>query len=152
MAVDCRKFLASVSLVIIALVPTLLYYYTLYQLGSPRGNLDGGAIIGSYIGLVLISAVFSSIGIFCSSLTSNQIIAFLFAAFLCFIFFMGFDYTGNLAWFSGSTNDFIQNIGIQAHYESISRGVVDTRDVIYFLSLILLFLLFTKTSLDSRKW
>lgn len=146
------KFFAAVTLVIIALAPTLIYYYTLYQLGSPRGNLDSGAIIGSYIGLVFLSAVFSSIGIFCSSLTSNQIIAFLSAAFLCFLFFMGFDSVSNLGWFSGSTNDFIQNIGINAHYESISRGVLDTRDAIYFLSLLILFLLFTNASLNSRKW
>jgi ABC-2 type transport system permease protein len=146
------KFFASVTLVVIALIPTLIYYYTIYELGSPTGNLDSGAIIGSYIGLVFVSAVFSAIGIFCSSLTSNQIIAFLFAALLCFLFFMGFDSISNLTLFSGSTNDFIQNIGINAHYESISRGVVDTRDAIYFLALIFLFLLLTKTSLDSRKW
>ena len=146
------KYLAAVSLVLLALLPTFLYYYTIYWLGSPVGNLDSGATWGSYIGLLLLSASFISIGIFSSSITDSQIVAFILAAFLCFVCYTGFSALGQLGWLSGQTGDLIQSVGIQYHYESISRGVVDSRDVIYFLSLITIFLMLTKTTLESRKW
>ena len=119
------KFLAGVALVLLALIPTFVYYYSVYQLGLPKGNLDIGGIWGSYIGLFLLSSSFVSIGSFCSSLTNNQILAFII---------------------------FIQQLGMNAHYSSLSRGVVDTRDVLYFLSVIALFLSATKLVLASRKW
>jgi len=146
------KYFSALVLVIIALLPTLLYYYTIYQLATPVGNVDVGAIRGSYIGLCLLSAAFIAIGFSASALTDNQIVAFILAAFLCFVFYLAFDALSGLGLFGGKVDTIIQSIGIQYHYESISRGVVDSRDVIYFLSLIVIFLLCTKTALESRKW
>ncbi len=146
------KYLACLALVVFALVPTLLYYITVHNLGSPAGNLDSGAIMGSYIGLVFLSAVFAAIGIFASSLTNNQIVGFILAVFLCFIFHWGFRFLSNLPVFVGQVDDIVQMFGIDYHYSSISRGVIDTRDVVYFLSLIGVFLAMTVTSLERRKW
>ncbi len=146
------KFFASVFLVIFALLPTLLYYYSIYQLGSPVGNVDGGAFWGSFIGLILLGACFSAIGVFASSLTNNQIVSFIIAVFLCFFFYQGFDLLSNFPAFVGTIDYVIEMIGINYHYSSISRGIVDTRDVIYFLSLIALFIAFTNTALARRKW
>jgi ABC-2 type transport system permease protein len=145
------KFLAALALAGLALVPTLLYYFTVYQLGAPKGNLDAGAIIGSYLGLILLAGAFSSIGIMASSLQNNQITAFLLAAFLCFLLHWGFDLFSSLPVFSGSGDAIIQSIGMQSHYQSISRGVVDSRDVIYFLSVIVFFLAATGTALRVRR-
>lgn len=146
------KYFASVSLVAFALVPTLLYYYTVYQLGSPVGNIDSGAVIGSYLGLLLLAGSFAAIGIFASSLTDNQIVAFILATTLCFLFHWGFFYFSKLPAFVGKIDDVIQMIGIDYHYESISRGVIDTRDVVYFLSVIGFFITLTVVSLERRKW
>ena len=146
------KYFAACLLVFVSLLPTLLYYYTIYELGAPPGNLDAGATWGAYIGLAMLSAGFVAIGLFASSLTDSQIVAFILAAFLCFICYMAFSSLASLGLFSGKVNDIIATIGIQAHYISISRGVVDSRDVIYFLSIIVIFILCTKTSLESRKW
>lgn len=145
------KFLAGVTLVLLALIPTFIYYYSVYQLGAPKGNLDSGGIWGSYIGLFLISSSFVSIGVFCSSLTNNQILAFIISIFLCGFLLIGFDFIYSLALF-GKIDLFIQQLGMNAHYSSLSRGVVDTRDVLYFLSVIALFLGATKLVLASRKW
>lgn len=152
MSIVLGKFWACLALVVFALLPTLLYYYTVYQLGSPQGNLDAGAIAGSYIGLVFLSAVFVAIGILSSSLTTNQIVAFVLATFLCGLFYYGFFYFSKLPVFVGKVDDIIQMIGIDYHYESISRGVLDSRDVVYFLTLIALFMALTHLSLDRRKW
>lgn len=146
------KFLAANSLVLFSLLPTLLYYYTIYRLGAPEGNLDSGATWGSYIGLILLSAALVSIGLFASSVTDNQIVAFVLAAFISFIIYLSFDAISGLGLFGGRADDLIQSIGIQYHYHSLSRGVVDSRDIIYFISLMLIFLLSTKTALESRKW
>ncbi len=146
------KFLAGLTLVLFALLPTLLYYYTVYQLGSPKGNLDSGAIAGSYIGLICLAGVFVAIGLFASSLTSNQIVAFVLATFLCFLFYYGFDYFSRLPVFVGKVDDLIQMLGIDYHYESISRGLIDSRDVVYFASVIALFFALTLVSLSRRKW
>ncbi len=146
------KYLACVVLLIFALLPTLLYYYTVHQLGAPVGNLDSGAIIGSYFGLVFLGGAFAAIGIFASSITDNQIVAFILATFLCFIFYYGFFFISNLPIFVGKVDDIVQMIGIDYHYTSISRGVVDTRDVVYFLSFIAVFILMTVTALGRRKW
>ena len=143
------KFFACIFIVIIALLPTLLYVYSINKLGSPPGNLDFGATWGSYIGLIFLSGGFVAIGIFASSLTGNQIVAFLSAVFLCFIFYSGFDSVSGIF---ESQATLIQSLGINYHFLSISRGVVDTRDAVYFISLIVLFILFTKVSLESRKW
>ena len=146
------KYLASVFLVVFALLPTLLYYYSMYQLGSPVGNIDGGAFWGSFIGLILLGASFSAIGIFASSLTNNQIVSFIVAVFLCFLFFKGFELLSNFPAFIGSIDYVVEMLGINFHYNSISQGIVDTRDIIYFLSLIALFLVLTNTALERRKW
>ncbi|MFB1013138.1 MAG: gliding motility-associated ABC transporter permease subunit GldF [Bacteroidia bacterium] len=145
------KFLAAVCLVAFSVLPTLLYFYSVYQLGLPKGNIDMGATWGSYIGLILLGGCYASIGIFSSAATSNQIVAFVLGMFLCFFFYVGFQQISNLSLF-GSWDSFIQNLGIQYHYDSISRGVVDSRDLVYFGSLISFFLGLTYIVLDSRKW
>ncbi len=146
------KFLACLLLVVFALLPTLLYYYTVYQLGYPKGNLDSGAILGSYIGLFLLAAAFVAIGIFASALTRNQITAFILATFLCFFLYYGFFYLSKLPVFVGRVDDIIQMFGIDYHYNSISRGLIDSRDVLYFFSVIALFVMLTVLALESRKW
>ena len=151
-AIVLGKFMAALALVVFALLPTLLYYYTIHQLGSPVGNLDSGAVMGSYFGLILLAATFVSIGLFASSLTDNQIVGFLLGSLLCFLFYYGFDFISRLPVFVGKTDDVVQMIGIDYHYDSISRGVVDTRDLIYFLSVVAVFLMGTVVSLERRKW
>ena len=146
------KYLAGVLLVAFALIPTLIYYVTMYQLGAPKGNLDSGAIAGSYLGLLLLGSAFVAIGLFASSLTNNQIVAFLVAAFLCFFAHWGFDFLSRLPVFIGKGDDIVQMIGIEYHYRSISRGVVVLGDVVYYASIVGLFLLLCKMSLESRKW
>lgn len=146
------KYLASLLLVLFAIVPTLLYYYTVYQLGSPKGNLDSGAIAGSYFGLVFLAGAFVAIGIFASSITNNQIVSFILATFLCFFFYWGFDFLSRLPVFVGRMDDVVQMFGIDYHYASISRGVIDTRDLVYFLSVAGVFILLTLTALERRKW
>ena len=145
------KFLAGVTLVLLSLIPTAVYYFSVYRLGLPMGNLDRGGILGSYIGLFLLSSSFVAIGIFCSSVTSNQILAFILSVFLCGFTYIGFEFIFSLSLF-GPIDLFIQRLGMSAHYGSISRGVVDTRDILYFLSVIALFLSMTKLVLSSRKW
>jgi ABC-2 type transport system permease protein len=146
------KFLACLILVVFALLPTLTYYFTVYQLGAPAGNLDSGGIMGSYIGLVFLAAAFVAIGVFASSLTNNQIVAFVLATCLCFFTFLAFDFLSQLPVFYGRTDDIVQSLGIQYHYNSMSRGVLDTRDIVYFISIITLFLTATTLSLGRRKW
>lgn len=145
------KFLAGVTLVLLSLLPTAVYYFSVYRLGLPVGNLDSGGILGSYIGLFLLSASFVAIGLFCSSVTNNQILAFILSVFLCGFIYIGFELIFSLSLF-GSIDLFIQRLGMSAHYGSISRGVVDTRDILYFLSVMALFLSMTKLVLSSRKW
>ncbi len=145
------KYLAGLFLVVIALIPTLIYYYSVYHLGLPQGNIDIGEMWGSYIGLFFLGAAFMAVGIFTSSLTDNQIISFLLAILLIGFLYYGFDMIYTLSLF-GPIDLFIQSIGMNVHYASMSRGVIDTRDVLYFLSLISVFLFFTKISLESRKW
>lgn len=151
MQVILAKYLAGLFLVIIALLPTLLYYFSVYQLGFPKGNLDTGGMWGSYIGLLFLGAAFVSIGIFASSITDNQIISFVLAVVLSGFTYMGFELIYQLDLF-GNFDLFVKSLGISSHYSAISRGVVDSRDVLYFLSVIAIFLLLTRFSLESRKW
>ena len=147
------KFLACLTLVAFALLPTLIYYYSVYQLGFPEpGNLDSGAIMGSYFGLFLLAASFVSIGILASSFSNNQIVAFVLATFLCFFIHWGFQFISLLPIFVGKFDDVVQMFGIDYHYISISRGVVDSRDVLYFFSVVAFFIAATVTSLGRRKW
>lgn len=145
------KYVAGIALLLVSLLPTLVYYYTVYQLGNPAGNIDSGGAFGSYIGLLFLGAAFLSIGLFASSLTDNQIVAFLLAMFLCFFIFYGFDQIAGLAFFGG-LDLFILKLGINEHYNSLSRGVIDSRDVLYFVSLIALFIGATRLVIQSRKW
>ena len=145
------KYLAGIALVLLTLIPTLIYYISVSNLAMPAGNIDHGGIWGSYIGLFFLRAAFVSIGIFCSSVTGNQILAFILSVFLCGFLYIGFDLIYSLALF-GKVDLFIQQLGMAAHYSSMSRGVIDTRDLIYFISVIALFLSLTKLSLSSRKW
>ncbi len=145
------KSLAAFILVLFSLLPTLIYFFSVYKLGNPVGSIDIGGTWGSYIGLFFLAAIYISIGIFASSITDNQIVAFIIGMFLCFIMFMGFDYLSELAVFSKIDNSII-NLGINEHYKSLSRGVVDSRDILYFISVAVIFTLLTKLVLQSRKW
>lgn len=145
------KYFASVTLVLFSLLPTLIYYFSIYKLGNPVGNIDSGGTWGSYIGLFFLASAFTAIGIFASSLSDNQIVAFILAVFLCFFLYIGFEYISMLELF-GKAGALILALGINDHYNSMSRGVIDTRDVIYYLSIIGIFILMTKTKLESRKW
>ena len=136
------KFIGSFFLILIALLPSILYVLSIYKLGSPIGNLDIGSTIGSYIALLLLAATYTAIGVFSSAITNNQIVAFLSSLFLCFLFYFGFsgftDYH-----LLGSADYLIEQIGMQLHYERISQGILDTRDIVYFISIIALFLFLT---------
>lgn len=143
------KFLAAFALVVVALAPTLIYYFSIVKLGNPVGNIDTAAIVGSYVGLLFLAAIFCAIGIFTSTLSNNQIVAFLLAAFFCFLSYTGFD---SLSSFAGSQALVVKQFGILYHYESLGKGLIDTRDIIYSLSAAGLLLLFTKVVLGSRLW
>lgn len=145
------KSLAAFILVLFSLIPTLIYFYSVYKLGNPVGSIDSGGTWGSYIGLFFLSAIYVAIGIFASSITENQIVAFIIGMFLCFLMFMGFDYLSELTFLS-KIDSFVINMGINEHYKSLSRGVIDSRDIIYFISVVVIFTLFTKLVLQSRKW
>jgi ABC-2 type transport system permease protein len=145
------KYFAGFLLVLFSLIPTLLYYYSVHRLGSPVGNIDTGGMWGSYIGLMFLGAAFVSVGIFASAITDNQVVSFILALFLCFFVYTGFDYVAAFPLFS-KVDNIIYALGINQHYISMSRGVIDTRDAIYFISLIAIFILSTRTVLESRKW
>lgn len=145
------KYFSGLVLVVFSLLPTLIYFLSVYLLALPAGNVDTGGIWGSYIGLLFLGASFVAIGIFASSITDNQIVSFLIAVFLSAFMYLGFELIYSFDLF-GSFDLLIKSLGINEHYASISRGVIDTRDVIYFLSVITLFLLLTKVSVESRKW
>jgi len=145
------KFLASWALVLFSLLPTLIYFWSISRLGSPPGNMDVGGTWGSYIGLLFLGGIYAAIGIFASSLTGNQIVAFITAVFLSFLMYLGFEFLSGIAE-SGSTVFMISRLGISYHYNSISRGVIDSRDMLYFAGVILLFIVGTRTVLQSSKW
>jgi ABC-2 type transport system permease protein len=143
------KFLGSFTVAVIALVPTLVYYFVINHLASTTG-IDSGAAAGSYLGLLLLTAVFTSIGTCISSFTTNSVVAFILALVACVLFYYGFTAISELPVFQNGADYYIEMIGIRFHYESISRGVIDTRDIIYFLSLIIFFLLLTRQNLGRR--
>ena len=145
------KYLANLCLVLFALLPTIIYYYSVYQLGSPKGNLDSGAIMGSYIGLIFLAASFVAIGMFASSITENQIVAFILAAFLCFFMHWTFTYLAEMPVFIGGLDSILDSLGIASHYDAMSKGAIDTRDLIYFLSVITFFLSLTHTIISTKK-
>jgi len=145
------KYFAGLTLVLFSLLPSLIYFLTVYLLGSPVGNIDIGATWGSYIGLFFLAAIYVSIGLFASSITENQIVSFIVAILISFFIYIGFESISNLE-FVKSIDHFILNLGINEHYRSMSRGVIDLRDIIYFVSAVAIFTSVTKIVLESRKW
>lgn len=143
------KFLGSFILIVLALVPTIIYVFVISYYGNPQGNIDMGSTIGSYFGLLFLVAGYTAIGVFTSTLSDNQIVAFISAMFLCFIFYFGFE---GLAAFAGSFSTQVAKLGMDYHFKSMSRGVIDTRDVVYFASIAILFLSLTVYKLKSLKW
>ena len=141
------KFFAILLLIIIAIIPTLTYVYSINQLGNPVGNIDFGSTIGSYVGLLLLASSYASIAVFTSSITKNQVVAFLSGTFIIFCFYYGFDAIANLF---GSLSYTIKLFGMNSHFKSISRGVLDTRDIFYFISIIVFFLFITQQKLKNE--
>lgn len=145
------KNLASLAIVLIALVPTLVYFASIYMLANPTGNVDTGGTWGSFIGLAMLAMVYVCVGGFCSSITDNQVVAFLVALVITFALYMGFDILGDTIQMTNLAS-MVQNLSIDKHYQSISRGVVDTRDLIYFFGMSAVFVLLTRLKLQSRNW
>lgn len=144
------KYAGAVVLILLSLIPTLIYVAYIYVLGNPPGNLDTGGTLGSYLGLFFLAAGFAAIGVFASAISENQVVAFILALFLCFFCYSGLNQIASFEWF-GSFDLLIRRLSIAEHYDSMSRGVIDTRDVVYFISLSGIFVVFTKTVLQSRK-
>ena len=144
------KYLACFLLALLALIPTLLYYFSVYKLGSPEGNIDSAATVGSYLGLALLAAVFAAIGILASALTRDQIIAFLVAVVGCYLVYAGFDSLASVL--QGSSAYYVSQLGIAAHYRDLSKGLVDSRDLVYFFSVVAVALQATRLALRSRNW
>jgi ABC-2 type transport system permease protein len=143
------KYLGCLIVVFIAILPTVIYIFSLQSLSSNEG-IDSGATIGSYIGLIFLAAVFTSIGIFSSSITNNSVIAFIVALIGCALLYYGFSAISKLPGLSGGADYYVEMAGIDFHYRSVSRGVIDTRDMVYFLSVIILFLSITNRNLLKR--
>jgi ABC-2 type transport system permease protein len=145
------KFLASWALVLLSILPTLVYFWSVSRLGSPPGNIDMGGTWGSYIGLLFLGGIYAAIGMFASSLSGNQIVAFIIAVFLSFLMYLGFDFLSGIAE-SGRIVLVVSQLGISYHYNSISRGVIDSMDMLYFAGVIIVFIMGTRTLLQSSKW
>ena len=143
------KFLATFLLIFVALLPTLLYYYSVYQLGSPKGNIDSAAVFGSYLGLLLLGGVFAAIGLWASSMTDNQIVAFIIGAVLSYFLYDGINQFANI--FNGTTQYIINYLGLSYHYNSLGRGLIDSRNVLFLGSMIFLMLFLTKLRLAAKK-
>lgn len=139
------KYFGALILILMALLPTLLYVYTVSELGNPAGNLDIGSLLGSYFGLLFLIASYTAIGIFTSTLSDNQIVAFITSVFLCFLFYFGFEGISEFV-----SSPFLEQCGMNYHFKSMSRGVLDTRDIIYFLSIAMFFLIITKHHLNKE--
>ncbi|MGC1244053.1 MAG: gliding motility-associated ABC transporter permease subunit GldF [Chryseosolibacter sp.] len=145
------KFLACFFLFLLAIAPTVIYYLSVYALGNPAGNIDTPGVVGSYIGLTLLGAVFSAIGIFSSSVSQNQIVSFIIAAFLCYFLFAGFESLSLLnVWSERSL--FVRELGLVYHYEALSKGLIDSRNLVYFGSVIAVMLLITRIIVGARSW
>lgn len=145
------KYSAGLLLVLFSLIPSLVYFLSAFLLGNPVGNIDIGGTWGSYIGLFFLAAIYVAIGVFASSITEHQIFSFVIALILSFVLYLGFDMIASLGFLKGIESTVLY-IGINSHYKSMSRGVIDTRDMMYFISVIAFFLAITKAVLESRKW
>ncbi len=144
------KYFAGVTLLVITLVPTFIFYLSMHYLGNPVGIIDDGATLTSYVGLILLGSTFVAIGIFASSITSSQIVAFILAMFLCWIFYDGLTLLGSFS-LMGGFDSIIKYCGISVHYDSIKRGVIDTSDILYFLGVITIFIASALTVIKSLK-
>src|SRR5690606_10506618 len=133
------KYFASLALVLFSLLPTLVYVITNDSLSAIENNIDTGPIVGSYIGLSFLAASFTALGVFCSSLTANQIVGFLTGLFACYLLYSGFEALSKIPAFTAGIDYYLSMVGMAFHYVSISRGIIDSRDVIYFISVIILF-------------
>ena len=143
------KYLSVLIVSLFAIIPTFIYVVTIHTL-SVQGGIDSGGIMGSYVGLFFLAAVFAAIGVCCSGFTNNAVVAFLISAFACVLIYFGFNAISRLPVFQGSADYYIEMAGIDFHYHSISRGVLDSRDIIYFASIIFLFLLITVKNLRKK--
>jgi len=144
------KFLAALAVVLITLLPTLIYFLSVYRLGNPVGCVDTGATWGSYTGLFFLAVIYLTIGLLASSVTDNQVVAFILAVFTCFIWYSGFGFLAQLP-FPSNVSSVIASLGIDAHYESVSRGVLDSRDLLYFLLMAGFFILLTRIVLEWKR-
>jgi ABC-2 type transport system permease protein len=144
------KFLAANVLVLFAIFPTLIYFFSIYFLGETIGNLDTGGIIGSYLGLFMLSSAFIAIGVFASAISSNQVVAFLIAIICNAIVYYGFGILSEVTFFQ-NWNLFISNLGIAYHYNVMSKGVIDSRDILYFMSICFLFLMLSKITIQLKR-
>ena len=145
------KYLATLSWLLIALLPTIIYVISIYRLGSPPGNIDLGQIAASYLGLFFLGAVFCAIGVLTSAQTANQIVAFVASVFVCFILYYGFYFISKMASLAGRFDALVESLGIDFHYHSISRGIIDTRDLMYFVCVIGICLTWTWVTISKRK-
>ncbi|MEI8058640.1 MAG: ABC transporter permease subunit [Ferruginibacter sp.] len=143
------KYFAVIIVILFVILPTLIYVVAIKNL-SASGGIDSGGIVGSYIGLVFLAAVFASIGLCCSGFSNNAVIAFLIGVFACLIIYFGFSALSKLSFFANGPDYYIEMMGIDFHYSSMSRGVLDSRDLIYFLSVIFLFMLITVKNLHKK--
>ena len=143
------KYLSILIVLLFVIIPTFIYIVTIKTL-SAQGSIDGGGITGSYIGLFFLAAVFTAIGLCCSGITSNAVVAFLVSAFACLLLYFGFSALSRLPFFTNGPDYYIEMLGIDFHYRSISRGVLDSRDLVYFISIIFLFLLITVKNLRNK--
>jgi ABC-2 type transport system permease protein len=145
------KFFAGLILVLFAIIPCLVYFFSVYLLGNPVGNIDTGGTWGSFIGLFFLASIYVAIGVFSSSTTDNQVIAFILSVLISFILYIGFDYISSISVLR-AIDQYILTMGINEHYGSMSRGVIDSRDIVYYVLVISLFILLTKIVIQSRKW
>lgn len=145
------KYFACLLLVVLTLIPTVIYYFSISALGNPAGNIDTPGVVGSYIGLIFLAGAFCAIGILSSSITPNQIVSFILAAFLCYLVFAGFDSLAMLNVWSANAL-LIKQVGLLYHYDSLGKGLIDSRDLIYFVSVIAIILLATRINLGTRTW
>lgn len=144
------KFFAALTVVIIAVLPTIIYVLSLKGLAATGTSLDAGGIMGSYIGLFFLCAAFTAVGLCCSSFTNNAVVAFLLSGFVCFVLYFGFSSLSQLSQLKSGADYYIEKIGIDFHYRSVSRGVIDSRDVVYFISVVFLFLIITQKRLAKK--
>lgn len=142
------KYFGAFILIIFALLPTILYVFTISKLGAIEGNLDIGSIIGSYIGLLFLVAAYTAIGVFASTLSDNQIVAFIIAVFICFFFYFGFEGLSNYNLFGDAL--YLEKLGMESHFKSMSRGVLDTRDLLYFISISIFFIVLTQLNIQKK--